>query len=96
MKCIQDAWDLHQRELLRFVMRRIPDAHEAHDLVQEVFLRASRLENGLCGIANRRAWLFQVARHLLIDRYRLSKDQLSLDDLHLEAGEQEPDRKSVV
>lgn len=92
MKCLIDAWDSHQRELLRFVAGRIPDGLEAHDLVQEVFLRATRLENGLCGIKNRRAWLFQVARNLLIDRYRLSKEEVELDDTlgAVEADSTEP------
>lgn len=80
MKCILDAWESHQPELLRFVAARVTDTQEAHDLVQEVFLRASRLENGLCGISNRRAWLFQVARNLLIDRHRLAKDEIPLED----------------
>lgn len=89
MKCITDAWDEHQRELLHFVANRISDAQEAHDLVQEVFLRATRQENGLCGIGNRRAWLFQVARNLLIDRYRLSRDEVELDETHLAETTQE-------
>ncbi|MFY9328923.1 MAG: RNA polymerase sigma factor SigZ [Georgfuchsia sp.] len=80
MKCIIDAWDAHQRELLLFVASRIPDVQEANDLVQEVFLRATRLDNGLCSIDNRRAWLFQVARNLLVDRYRLSREEVSLDE----------------
>ncbi len=80
MKCILDAWEAHQSALLHFVAARVPNAEEAHDLVQEVFLRASCLENGLCGINNRRAWLFRVARNLLIDRYRLRKDEFPLDD----------------
>lgn len=80
MKCIVDAWDAYQRELLRFISSRVADTQEANDLVQEVFLRATRLENGLCGIDNRRAWLFHVARNLLIDRYRLAKEEIPLDD----------------
>lgn len=80
MKCILDAWSAHHPELLRFFASRISDTQEANDLVQEVFLRATRLENGLCGVDNRRAWLFQVARNLLIDRYRLTKDEISLED----------------
>lgn len=80
MKCIADAWDEYRAELLHFVANRIPDAHEAQDVVQEVFLRATRIENGLCGIDNRRAWLFQIARNLLIDRYRLTRDEVGLDE----------------
>ncbi len=88
MKCITDAWREHQRELLHFVANRIPDGQEAHDLVQEVFLRATRQENGLCGIGNRRAWLFQVARHLLIDRHRLTRTEVELDETHLVATDE--------
>lgn len=80
MKCILDAWETHQQELFRFVASRVSDTQEAHDLVQEVFLRATRLENGLCGVDNRRAWLFQVARNLLIDSYRLTKEEVPLED----------------
>src|SRR5574343_1936395 len=80
MKCILDAWETCHQELLHFVASRVSDTQAAHDLVQEVFLRATRLENGLCGINNRRAWLFQVARNLLIDRYRLTRDEIPLDD----------------
>jgi len=48
--------------------------------LQEVFLRALRQSNGLCGIDDRRAWLFHAARNLLIDRLRLSKEQVPLPD----------------
>jgi len=80
MKCITDAWEKHQHELLRFIAARVPDNHEANDLLQEVFLRATRMENGLCGVENPRAWLFQVTRNLLIDLYRLRKDEVALDE----------------
>ncbi|MCK9259846.1 MAG: RNA polymerase sigma factor SigZ [Azoarcus sp.] len=80
MKCISDAWTTHGHELIRFVSGRIANADEARDLVQEVFLRAMLHDRGLCGIDNPRAWLFHVARNLLIDRYRLTKEQIPLDD----------------
>lgn len=35
MKCIVDAWDAYQRELLRFISSRVADTQEANDLVQE-------------------------------------------------------------
>jgi RNA polymerase sigma-70 factor, ECF subfamily len=80
MKCIADAWTRYEHELHGFVRCRTADAQEANDLVQEVFLRAMRREFGLCGIDNPRAWLFRVARNLLIDRYRLDKEEFSLDE----------------
>src|SRR5574343_685049 len=89
MKCILDAWETCHQELLHFVASRVSDTQAAHDLVQEVFLRATRLANGLCGIGNRRAWLFQVARNLLIDRYRLTRDEVELDETHQAETNQE-------
>jgi len=80
MKCVHDAWQAHESELLRFIRSRIGNPDEARDLLQEIFLRALRQPNGLCDVGNPRAWLFQVTRHLLIDRYRLGKDEVSLDE----------------
>lgn len=80
MRCVTEAWALHESELRRFLRHRVGNNAEADDLLQEVFLRALRRTNGLCGIGNRRAWLFLVARNLLIDRLRLSKEQVPLPD----------------
>ncbi len=87
MKCVSEAWTAHGRELLRFVSGRITNADEARDLVQEVFLRAMLHDRGLCSIGNPRAWLFHVARNLLIDRYRLTREQIPLDDADYPAPE---------
>ena len=80
MKCVDTAWKAHEAELLRFIAARLPDREEARDLLQEVFLRALRQPDALCGVENPRAWLFQVARNLLIDRFRLQRQQLPLDE----------------
>ena len=48
--------------LLRLSPPVSPIPQGPHDLVREVFLRATRLDQGLCGVENHRAWLFQVAR----------------------------------
>lgn len=80
MRCIAEAWEKHETELRRFLRHRAGSDDEANDLLQEVFLRALRQVNGLCGIDNRRAWLFHAARNLLIDRLRLAKDQVPLPE----------------
>lgn len=56
------------------------NALEADDLLQEVFLKALLQGKEFCCIDNPRAWLFHVARNLLIDRLRLSKEQVPLPD----------------
>ncbi|MFN6961215.1 MAG: RNA polymerase sigma factor SigZ [Rhodocyclaceae bacterium] len=91
MNCIVEAWQKHETELRRFLRHRSGDDASAEDLLQEVFLRALRQKNGLCGIDKPRAWLFQTARNLLIDRLRLAKEQVELpDDLAEEAEEDAP------
>jgi RNA polymerase sigma-70 factor (ECF subfamily) len=80
MRCLTDAWNAHETELRRFLRHRARSEAEGDDLLQEVFLRAMRRPNGLCGLDSPRAWLFHAARNLLIDRLRLAKDQVPLPD----------------
>ena len=68
---------------------RAGSADEADDLLQEVFLKALHQGKDFCSIENARAWLFQVARNLLVDRLRLSREQVPLpDDLLAEAPQE--------
>lgn len=80
MRCVTDAWQKHEAELRRFLRHRSGSDTEGDDLLQEVFLRVLRQPNGLCGIDNPRAWLFHAARNLLIDRLRLTKEQVPLPE----------------
>jgi RNA polymerase sigma-70 factor (ECF subfamily) len=80
MRCVADAWDKYEGELRAFLRHRTHSDAEAQDLLQDVFLRALRQSNGLCGIDNPRAWLYTTARNLLIDRLRLTKEQVALPD----------------
>lgn len=43
--------------------------------MQEVFLEVLHQDKDFCSIDNARAWLFQVARNLLIDRLRLIRER---------------------
>lgn len=91
MRCVSDAWERHETELRGFLRRRVHSEAEAEDLLQEVFLRALRKKDGLCGVDNPRAWLFTTARNLLIDRLRLAKELVPLpDDLPVEVEEDPP------
>lgn len=80
MISILDAWNAHQGELLRFVQSRVHAPEEAHDIVQETFFRAMRQPGGLDDVGNPRAWLFQAARNLVIDRFRLTKEQVPVPE----------------
>lgn len=67
----QQLHDRHVAELWRFTLSLTRDRQVAEDIVQEVLLRAWRSEE-LAGRdeSSTRAWLFTVARRLVIDRWR--------------------------
>jgi len=85
--CHHKAWRQHQAEIRGFLVNRAGSAFDADDLLQEIFLKALLLGKDFCVIDNPRAWLFHVARNLLVDRLRLTKDQVPLpDDLCAESA----------
>lgn len=67
----------HARPLWAFVLRLTGgDRTRAEDVVQETMLRAWRSPGVLEATdAARRAWLFTVARHLVIDEWRSRRHQ---------------------
>lgn len=85
--CVAAAWTAHEAELLGFLRHQLTEAHAAEDLLQDVFLKAMRQGEGFCRLDNPRAWLFQVARHALVDRARMARPHVPLDEggLDLEA-----------
>ena len=91
--CLNKAWLLHKTEIRGFLLQRTGDATDAEDLLQEIFLRALGQGERFCRLDNPRAWLFHVARNLLVDRLRLSKEQVPLpDDL---CADPEPEQRPV-
>ncbi len=66
-------YDAHAPALRRYVERLIHDAARAEDIAQEALLRAWR--NGIADGDERtaRAWLFTVARNLVIDDRRSAR-----------------------
>lgn len=66
-------FDRHHLAIYRFLLRSTGEPETAEDLTQEVFLRAVRSAPELDGDPGARAWLFRVARNLLIDRARRSE-----------------------
>jgi len=67
-----------QRErsrLLNFIRRRVPDRMDAEDILQDVlysFIEAFRLPNP---VEHASAWLYQVARNRIIDRFRKRREE---------------------
>jgi RNA polymerase sigma-70 factor, ECF subfamily len=69
---IRDLYAAHGRALLAYVERLGAGHHDAEEVVQETMLRAWRNAEVLdSATGSIRAWLYTVARHILIDRMRV-------------------------
>jgi len=74
-------WNEIAERLRRFVRGRVEDSHTAEDLVQDVILKAQRnLQSA--PMHKLSAWIFQIARNVVIDHYRSQKVRktVSLDE----------------
>lgn len=89
MICLMTTWGRHERELRLWFAHRLGDAQEADDLLQDLFIKALSRNRQFCEMVNARAWLFAVARNILIDHLRRRKAQVELPE-DLQAPHEEP------
>ncbi len=72
-------YDAHHQALFRYVWSRLGERALAEDITGEVFMRMlSALPRYRVSAAPFRAWLYQIARNLLIDHYRRTGDHVAL------------------
>jgi len=72
--------DAHGPDLLRFALRLTDDRQQAEDVVQETLLRAWRKPDVLTQDDDvARAWMFTVARNLVIDDRRSARHRREVD-----------------
>ena len=70
MKNAQEIWHEVHEGLRAFIAKRVADEAAVEDLSQEVFVRMQR---GLGRLKDHRrllSWIYQIARHAIIDYYR--------------------------
>ena len=79
-----ETYDTHADSIFRFCLMKVSRREVAEDLTQDTFMRFwQSVRDGKC-IDNDRAFLYTIARNLIIDWYR-KKKEASLDEL-AEAG----------
>lgn len=74
-KRIADAVSRERGRLGNFIRKRVSDASEAEDILQDVlyeFVAAYRLPEPIEQVG---AWLFRVARNRIIDRFRKKREE---------------------
>jgi RNA polymerase sigma factor (sigma-70 family) len=65
--------------LANFIRRRVSDAGDAEDILQDVFGELVEAYRGVQPIEQVGAWLFRVARNRITDRFRKKKPELFTD-----------------
>ena len=78
-KAAAEFFDLYADEIFRYVVRRIADV-DAEDVLQEAFKRALVSASTFRGEGSLRAWLYGIARHVLLESWRDRIDPRSLVD----------------
>lgn len=74
--CLIETWHLSESELYYWLLKQTGDQDLSFDLLQDTFLKALQQRQAFCDIQNQRAWLYRVARNILIDKQRrVSKEQ---------------------
>lgn len=68
-------WDELHQSLHGFVIRRISNPTDVDDLVQEIFLRIHTRIHTLDDAERVQAWVYQIARNVIVDYYRGSSQR---------------------
>jgi RNA polymerase sigma-70 factor, ECF subfamily len=74
-------YDAYVERVTRYVYFRVSEPIDTEDLVAQVFLKAwENLERYKMGSSPFIAWLYTIARNLVIDHYRTKKNALPLEE----------------
>jgi RNA polymerase sigma factor (sigma-70 family) len=72
-----------ESRLRNFIRRRVPDARDAEDILQDVFYRLVEANRLLMPIEHVTGWLFRVARNRITDLFRRKKPE-AMDEARLD------------
>lgn len=77
---LEEIWLGFAAELRRFIRSRVADAATAEDILQDVFVKIQRRLGRLQDPAKLQGWIYQIARHAIIDHYRTRKETVDVPD----------------
>ena len=80
---ISETVEREQSRLRRFIRRRVPDARDAEDILQEVFQELVEANRLLMPIEHVTGWLFRVARNRITDLFR-KKEPENFSEIQVE------------
>ena len=78
LDALSGLFDRYHVKLYNFFLRLTQDASLSEDLVQNVFERIIKYRQSYRGDSSFRAWMYQIARNVRADHYRLNR--IKIDD----------------
>ncbi|MDD5172852.1 MAG: RNA polymerase sigma factor [Patescibacteria group bacterium] len=73
-------YNTYKDRIYRFIYFKVSDREKVYDLVSEVFIKIYDYIKEGNDIDNFQAFLYKIARNLVIDFYRTKKEEISLTD----------------
>jgi len=70
LSAFDELYERHERHVLGFIRTQVRDAAEAEDILHDAFISVLRESRSGRAVQAFRPWLFQVARHLCLNRGR--------------------------
>lgn len=84
-------YDAYIARVYRYIYFRVTDDHAAEDLTSQVFLKAwESLDRYQMSSSPFVAWLYTIAKNLVIDYYRTKKESVPLEDVHTVTSHETP------
>jgi RNA polymerase sigma factor (sigma-70 family) len=85
---VSDVFERERSRLRNFIRRRVPDARDAEDILQDVFYALVEANRLLVPIEHVTGWLFRVARNRITDLFR-KKTPEPLGDMVIPGDDEE-------
>ncbi len=79
--CFAELVSRHEQCLMRFLVRRMRNVHDAEDLLQDTFARAYQHIASYDSKWKFTTWLFTIATRLVCSHYRKKRPALAGDDM---------------
>ncbi len=73
LRAFDTLYERYERHLFGFIRKHLVDTHEAEDVLHETFMAILRDRAGARAARSLRAWIFQVARNLCLNRQRSAR-----------------------
>lgn len=78
MMTTEQVWEAYHVPLRQFIRAQMRDEQQADDILQEVFLKVHTYLDTVRAPEQVGNWLYQVARHVITDQYRLQQRKATI------------------